>query len=74
MYDYDARDYPPFAVTVDLVVLTIRGGTLTVLLVTRGEAPALGLRALPGGFVRPDEDLPAAAARELSEETGLGLS
>lgn len=72
MHDYDPRDYPPFAVTVDLVVLTIRAGTLTVLLVTRGEAPALGMRAFPGGFVRPSEDLTAAAARELAEETGLG--
>lgn len=71
MDGYDPRDYPPFAVTVDLVILTIREGTLTVLLVTRGEAPALGSRALPGGFVRPDEDLWQAAARELAEETGL---
>lgn len=74
MPDYNPRDYPPFAVTVDLVILTIRAGTLTVLLVTRGEAPALGMRAIPGGFVRPDEDLPVAAARELGEETGLSLS
>jgi 8-oxo-dGTP diphosphatase len=73
MHGYDARDYPPFAVTVDLVVLTIRSGTLTVLLVTRGEAPFYGKRALPGGFVRPSEDLPQAAARELHEETGLLL-
>ena len=73
MHDYDPSDYPPFAVTVDLVVLTIREGTLTVLLVTRGEGPAQGRRALPGGFVRPDEDLPQAAARELAEETGLTL-
>jgi 8-oxo-dGTP diphosphatase len=74
MHDYDPRGYPPFAVTVDLAVLTIREGTLTVLLVTRGEAPALGGRALPGGFVRFDEDLSAAAARELFEETGLSRS
>jgi 8-oxo-dGTP diphosphatase len=74
MRDYDPRGYPPFAVTVDLVVLTIRRGTLSVLLVTRGEAPFLGTRGLPGGFVRPDEDLAAAAARELVEETGLSLS
>jgi 8-oxo-dGTP diphosphatase len=73
MDEYDPADYPPFAVTVDLVVLTIRAGTLSVLLVTRGEGPALGRRALPGGFVRPDEDLPQAAARELAEETGLSL-
>ena len=74
MHDYDPSDYPPFAVTVDLVVLTIREGKLTVLLVTRGEGPAQGGRALPGGFVRPDEVLPQAAARELAEETGLTMA
>ena len=73
MRDYDPAEYPPFAVTVDLVVLTIRRGALTALLVTRGESPFLGKRALPGGFVRPAEDLAQAAARELREETGLAL-
>jgi 8-oxo-dGTP diphosphatase len=74
---YDPRDYPPAAVTVDLVVLTIRdpdegpGRGLAALTVTRGEEPYQGVRALPGGFVRPDEDLAEAAARELHEETGL---
>ena len=68
---YDAAAFPPFAVTVDLVVLTVRENVLQVLLVTRGEEPFLGRRALPGGFVRPDEDLPRAAARELTEETGI---
>ena len=68
---YEARDYPPFAVTVDLVVLTVRDGVLSALVIRRGEDPFAGHPALPGGFVRPDESLDQAAARELAEETGL---
>ena len=49
--------HPPVAVTVDLVVLTVRDEELQVLLVRRGEEPHLGRWALPGGFLRPDEDL-----------------
>jgi 8-oxo-dGTP diphosphatase len=68
---YDPHAFPPIAVTVDVVILTIDAGALSVLLVRRGGPPYKGRWALPGGFVRPDEDLDAAAARELAEETGI---
>lgn len=68
---YDPTTFAPFAVTVDLVVLTIRKEQLCALVVRRGEAPFRGHWALPGGFVKIDEDLADAAARELEEETGL---
>lgn len=66
-----ADEHPPIAVTVDLVVLTVREERFQVLTVRRGEEPFLGRWALPGGFLRPDEDLQTAAARELQEETAL---
>ena len=46
-YDYDPVDYPPFAVTVDVAVFTIRDDALQVLLIERGEEPFLGALALP---------------------------
>lgn len=67
----DAMEYPRVAVTVDLVVLTVREEQFQVLTVRRGEEPFLGRWAIPGGFLRPDEDLEAAAGRELQEETSL---
>ncbi|WP_045705426.1 NUDIX hydrolase [Streptomyces rubellomurinus] len=69
---YDPRAYTPIAVTVDVVALTMRRGSLHVLLVERGAPPYQGCWALPGGFLRAGEEgLPEAAARELAEETGL---
>ncbi|WP_327716212.1 NUDIX hydrolase [Streptomyces sp. NBC_00490] len=68
---YDKHAYEPFAVTVDLAVLTVTEGALHVLLVERGQEPYAGHWALPGGFVQPDESAETAARRELAEETGL---
>ena len=64
-------EYPIFFVTVDVVLLTVCDSELCVMVVQRGDEPFAGRWALPGGFVRPDEDLPEAAKRELVEETGL---
>ena len=69
--DYDPSAFPAFAVTVDVVILTMCEGTLCVLLVRRGVAPFEGMWAIPGGFKRPTETLDEAAKRELSEETGV---
>jgi 8-oxo-dGTP diphosphatase len=60
-----------FAVTVDLVVFTVRDEQLCALAVKRGGPPFKGRWALPGGFVEEDEGLLEAALRELAEETGL---
>lgn len=69
--DYDPAQFPPFAVTVDVVILTMSDGVLNVLLVRRGQEPFAGMWAIPGGFKLPTETLNGAAKRELAEETGV---
>lgn len=82
---YDPSEFPPFAVTVDIAVFTLidlpvpeKSGQaprkeLAAVLIVRGGDTEAGRYALPGGFVHIDEDLSAAALRELHEEAGLEL-
>ena len=61
------------AVTVDIVIFTLRDDDLQVLLVKRKYPPYQGQWAIPGGYVRVAESLEEAAARELCEETGIRI-
>ena len=71
----DAAEAPPQrtfpAVTVDVVILTMRRRRLEALLVKRKRWPYEGLWAIPGGFVGPAESLEDAARRELEDEAGV---
>ena len=49
-------EHPAFAVTVDVVILTVLDDRLQVLLVERGVEPFRGQWALPGGFKTPRRD------------------
>ena len=71
MTDDDSWQPPAVLLTVDLVILTLRQARLHVLLIERGVDPYQGASALPGGFLRDaQEDIEAAARRELAEEAG----
>ncbi|AXK46803.1 NUDIX hydrolase [Brachybacterium saurashtrense] len=63
---------PEIRVAVDLIVLTLREGALSVLLIQRDDEPHRGAWALPGGFIAHGEDLEDAAYRVLSDEASLG--
>jgi 8-oxo-dGTP diphosphatase len=64
-------EHPRPALAVDCVVFGLGERTLEVLLVERDLEPFAGRWALPGGFVRVDESVDAAARRELEEEAGV---
>jgi len=79
---YDPGKYDRPSVSVDMLIFTVANEkkenyrklpekVLKLLLIKRGDHPYLGQWALPGGFVRIDENLEEAALRELKEETNI---
>ncbi len=65
------ESYARPAVTVDVLLFTIREEKLQLALIKRGIEPFKSRWAIPGGFVRMDEELEEAARREIEEETGV---
>lgn len=68
---YNAADYPPVAVTVDVAVLTIRDDDLCILLVERSNPPFKGYWSLPGRFVQPDERAEVTAIAGVNAKTNV---
>ena len=70
----DPRDpaaYERPSVAVDLVLMSIVDAAPAVLVMRRAEPPFAGQWALPGGFVRIDESLDAAARRILRDKARM---
>lgn len=64
-------DYPRPALAADSIIFSYDKNILKVLLIERKYPPFEGQWAIPGGFVNIDEEIDAAAYRELKEETGI---
>jgi 8-oxo-dGTP diphosphatase len=68
---YNRTNYKP-SVTVDCVVFGLdKSADVRILLIKRAYEPYKNSWALPGGFIKENETLDAAAQRELEEETGV---
>ncbi|WMX12502.1 MULTISPECIES: NrtR DNA-binding winged helix domain-containing protein [unclassified Aureispira] len=68
---YNKTNYKP-SVTVDCVVFGLdKSADVRVLLIKRAYEPFKNAWAIPGGFIKENETLDAAAQRELEEETGV---
>ena len=69
--NYHIHDFDVPLTSVDVVIFTLKDEQLQVLLVQRAEHPHFGQWALPGGFIRLNEDdsLEQTAARKLYEKT-----
>jgi len=60
--------------TVDVILIKKEANVPNILLIQRKNDPFKNAWALPGGFVDENEDLEAAAKRELLEETSVTVN
>lgn len=64
--------YPKPALAVDLALITVSDGQLKCLLIQRKNADTDGGEwAMPGGYVRYDEEIEATVERVLNEKVGI---
>ena len=64
-------DFEQPSVAVDLVLLTVADGALSVLVIRRDEPPSEGDWALPGGFVHVDKSIDETVQRVLRDKARL---
>lgn len=69
--EYDATKFDRPSLTVDVALITAMDRRLHALLLRREQHPEKDKWALPGGFVRLEESLDAAAARVLADKARL---
>jgi len=62
------RDFERPSLAVDLVLLTVADGALSVLVIRREDPPAEGDWSLPGGFVPIDESIDHTVQRVLRDK------
>jgi 8-oxo-dGTP diphosphatase len=65
------QKYKFAVIATDVVIFTVEKNQLKVLLIKMKKAPYTGYWAAPGGLIKPQESVDAAASRVLKEKAGL---
>lgn len=65
------KKYKFAVIAADIAICTVQNDDLKVLLIKVKKWPFSGQWALPGGLIRPDETLEAAAGRHLFDKAGV---
>jgi len=65
------RKFSRVVAATDVVIFTVKDKKLQALLIEMKKRPYRGYWALPGGMVKPEESVDAAARRHLKEKAGV---